>query len=76
MVSVDHLPPLEATAERMLQPRLRRGMICKGQTQPRLQRGMILYISQPLQVLCNDNTRISKSWYLHRDRLEHKMEQG
>jgi len=38
-------------AERMPQPRLRRGMMRKSQTQPRLRRGMMLYKSLLLPVL-------------------------
>jgi hypothetical protein len=38
-------------AERMPQPRLRRGMTLKSKTQPHLRCGMMLYISPPLQVL-------------------------
>jgi hypothetical protein len=38
-------------AERMPQPRLRRGMTLKSKTQPHLRCGMMLYRSLPLPML-------------------------
>jgi hypothetical protein len=38
-------------AERMPQPRLRRGMTPKSQTQPHLRCGMMLYMSLSLRML-------------------------
>lgn len=44
-------PILKVHAERMPQPRLRRGMTLKSKTPPHLRCGMMLYISLPRQIL-------------------------